>query len=205
VYHILSPGSAEREAATEYIDMMHTVRERGITPKMKLKKKGRVVKAEERDELVEYSWMVLVWGRIPNGKEAFCLNGEDEDAMDVDGAQKPDSTKERWYAFTQPEDIKLLAEWVAAEYGLDDDAEEGSVKSSEKDHEEAAMKELVKGLKDFAELMEWRSLEDKYRLPNESLDAATTNGNASANGVSAKGASAKTKAIPPEQFYDRKK
>ncbi|KAH6913798.1 hypothetical protein BKA70DRAFT_1181501 [Coprinopsis sp. MPI-PUGE-AT-0042] len=204
VYHILSPGHAEREAATEYIDMLHTIRERGVSSKMKLKKKGRIVKAEERDELVEYSWMVLVWGRIPEGKEAFCLNA-DEDAMDVDGAEKDDSTKERWYTFAQPEDIKLLAEWVAAEYGLDDDAEEGSVKSSEKDHEEAAMKELVKGLKDFADLMEWRSTEDKYRLPNESLDAVAANGNASVNGASAKGASAKTKAIPPEQFYDRKK
>ncbi|EAU91718.2 hypothetical protein CC1G_04486 [Coprinopsis cinerea okayama7 len=205
VYYIPSPGFAEREAAVEYIDTMHTIREQGgkVNSKLRLKKRVRPAKAEERDEFIDFSWMVLVWGQMPDEKEAFCPNvprqgGDDEDAMSVDG-DEDDPEKERWYAFAHPEDIKHLAEWVAADNGLDEEEGSSDKAASADNDQDAPIKRLVSELKQFAELLEWRSLDDRYRLPNEAFVPTTTNGTASANGV--KSSSAKTKAIPPERFY----
>ncbi|TFK26530.1 hypothetical protein FA15DRAFT_278859 [Coprinopsis marcescibilis] len=210
VYYTLAPGIAEREAALEYVDKMLAYREQPSKAKLRLKKKGRTVKGEDRDGLTEWSWMVLVWGQIPDAKEAFCPNlpsnsddeDEDEDAMDVDGVDKDDPTKPRWYAFTQPEDIRHLAQWLALENGLEtEDGSEKEKASAEGVHDgQGPVKRIIAGLNDFAGLLEWRERDDKYRLPDEDLESLPA-GVYSANGNSSAKTSAKSKTIPPEQFY----
>lgn len=143
VFYALAPGHGEREAAIEYTDILSN----GVG-KQKLKHKARALKPSEREDAHDWSWMVLVYGKKP--PSAYCPIGDDDSDEDMD-----DDNVEGWWCFHDPTDIKELAEWLVLAYDLN--AEDGDV--------DPALKQLVTSLKDFANLLEWRSKEDKYQLP----------------------------------------
>ncbi|KAJ2922753.1 hypothetical protein H1R20_g14379, partial [Candolleomyces eurysporus] len=163
VFYALSPGNAEREAAYEFTDLLA-----GDLPNnARLKKKGRTLKPEEREDLYDWSWMILVWGKKP--PSAFTPTKEDEDS-DVEMDEDADA----WWCFHEPEDIKKLAEWLVIDNDLEEKEEKGSnSKAASLSPEQASLKQLVSSLKDFGSLLEWRSRDDKYRLPNTNLKSAS--------------------------------
>ncbi|TEB38255.1 hypothetical protein FA13DRAFT_1725894 [Coprinellus micaceus] len=122
--------------------------ELGSRNRQKLKHKARALKPSEREDAHDWSWMVLVYGKKP--PSAYCPIGDDDSDEDMD-----DDNVEGWWCFHDPTDIKELAEWLVLAYDLN--AEDGDV--------DPALKQLVTSLKDFANLLEWRSKEDKYQLP----------------------------------------
>ncbi|RXW22998.1 hypothetical protein EST38_g2871 [Candolleomyces aberdarensis] len=165
VFYALSPGNAEREAAYEFTDLLA-----GDLPNnARLKKKGRALKPEEREDLYDWSWMILVWGKKPPSAFTPPKEEEDEDS-DVD----MDDDADAWWCFHEPEDIKKLAEWLAIDNDLEEKEEKGSnSKAASLSPEQAALKQLVSSLKDFGSLLEWRTRDDKYRLPNTNLKSAS--------------------------------
>ncbi|KAF5317248.1 hypothetical protein D9611_003867 [Ephemerocybe angulata] len=163
VYYALAPGYAEHEAAVEYIELFLS----GVAlEKQKLKKKGRVLKPSEREDMHDWSWMILVWGKKP--PSAYCPVSDDGDESD----EELDEEVERWWSFSDPSDIKDLAEWLVLAYDLDAE-----------DSEHASLKGLATSIKDFGSLLEWRLREDKYQLPTA----------ASAGGISVKSFYGKSK------------
>lgn len=161
VYYALTPGHAEREAAYEFTDLLA-----GDLPNnARLKKKGRALRPEEREDLLDWSWMILVWGKKP--PSAFTPpkdSEEDEDVVMDDGT-------DAWWCFHDPEDIKKLVEWLTIDNDLEEKDESTSKaastngKAASVSPEQAAVKGLISSLKDFGSLLEWRSRDDKYRLP----------------------------------------
>ncbi|KAJ3518103.1 hypothetical protein NMY22_g13821 [Coprinellus aureogranulatus] len=143
VFYALAPGHGEREAAFEYTDLLSNG-----AGKQKLKHKARALKPTEREDMHDWSWMIAVWGKKP--PSAYCPVGDDDSDEDMD-----DDNIEGWWCFHDPSDIKELADWLVLAYDLGPDDADAS----------PAMKQLVVSLKNFAELLEWRSREDKYQLP----------------------------------------
>jgi hypothetical protein len=170
VYYALTPGHAEREAAYEFTDLLA-----GDLPNnARLKKKGRALKPEEREDLVDWSWMILVWGKKP--PSAFTPTKDEEDDEDSDDVEMEDDT-DAWWCFHDPEDIKKLVEWLTIDNDLEEKDESNASangKAASVSPEQAAVKQLISSLKDFGSLLEWRSRDDKYRLPTTNLKSAST-------------------------------
>lgn len=143
-FYALAPGHGEREAAIEYTDLLSSSAAMG---RQKLKHKARSLKPSEREDMHDWSWAILVWGKKP--PSAYCPVGDDDSDEDMD-----DDNVEGWWCFHDPSDIKELADWLVLAYDLDAE-----------DDANPAMKQLVTSLRDFADLLEWRSREDKYQLP----------------------------------------
>ncbi|KAL5484901.1 hypothetical protein ACEPAI_7543 [Sanghuangporus weigelae] len=120
--------------------------------------KAKVPDEEEREEMQKWGWFLAVWGR------GAILERE-----------------ERWWGFYDPAEIRQLAKWLAAAEGVDgkDSAFEcfGEVKVKREDANnfelggsgsngeidfgqgpptQAQVKALVKGLNEYADLLEWR-------------------------------------------------
>ncbi|KAJ2916808.1 hypothetical protein MD484_g3609, partial [Candolleomyces efflorescens] len=167
VYYALTPGHSEREAAYEFTDLLA-----GDLPNnARLKKKGRALKPEEREDLYDWSWMILVWGKKP--PSAFTPARDEEDEEDVE----MDDDTDAWWCFHDPEDIKKLVEWLTIDSDLEEKDESKASSSNGKaasvSPEQAAVKQLISSLKDFGVLLEWRSREDKYRLPTSTSKAGS--------------------------------
>ncbi|EIN11663.1 hypothetical protein PUNSTDRAFT_42853 [Punctularia strigosozonata HHB-11173 SS5] len=124
IYYALHPGVVERDAALETIKS-DTSSDRGRAGKGGGRRTAhKKITAEEREETSLWSWQVAVWGPLPEG------------ALKQDGSTTVtsvnlDDGKTRWWAFCHPDEIRKLAQWVAAQGGvatdgLDADAEEGS-------------------------------------------------------------------------------
>lgn len=134
VYWALSPGVTEREHAIQAIfDGDH-----------KGKKPKRAV-PENREMLKKWSWFVAVSG--PAQSEA-----EDDQAC--------------WWGIWDPAQIKMVADWIEIRAEGEDGAERGHgreidgvpVSHSPLSHELAA---LVRGLRAYAGMLEWRSRRDE--------------------------------------------
>ena len=183
IYYALSPGVAEREAAFEYIELASS--EKPTRPK----KKGRVLSPSDRQEMREWSWFVVVWGKKPPSLPGVPALRTTK--MDIDGtadeseSKSEDEAVEKWWGFWEPGEISKVAEWISIKAGLDD--EESTVgdshmssSSTAKDKVDssinprtAQMRRLVTGLKDYAALLQWRTRDDKLtavpRIPTVSL------------------------------------
>ncbi|KAH0588862.1 hypothetical protein H2248_004653 [Termitomyces sp. 'cryptogamus'] len=97
---------------------------------------GKKGKARIVDDTVptKWSWFVAVWGRkIP-----------------VAGNEAGD---ERWWAFTDPVEIRKVANWIRIDARIDPDGDADANKP---------LALLVKGLYEYAQLLDWRLKEDKY-------------------------------------------
>jgi hypothetical protein len=176
IYYALSPGVVEREAAFEYIELASS--EKPSKPK----KKGRVLSSDDRQEMREWSWFVVVWGKKPPSLPGVAPLRTVQ-KMDIDGAtdesenESEDETVEKWWGFWEPGEISKVAEWISIKAGLNDDEEStlgdsrASSSSTAKDKVDssinprtAQMRRLVTELKDYAALLEWRIREDKLML-----------------------------------------
>ena len=167
-YYVLSPGILEREAAFEYLQVV-TVDKPG-----KLKKKGRLVTAEHRSEMKEWSWFVSVWGKKPLSEDR--TKNPQPGKNDTNSSDQEDGEKdvEKWWGFWEPEEIAKVANWIFIKSKLDDDdddekpagAENGISSQTKKDPAKAQLKHLVTQLKDYATLLEWRAGENKFTISN---------------------------------------
>lgn len=120
--------------------------------------KAKVADEEDRKELRKWGWFLAVWG----------LGGMSPSAFEP----KDDETKARWWGFSDPVEIRQLAKWLAAAEGVDgkdaniarrDDIREsgGSGSDATSNFElgpptQGQVKGLVKGLSEYANLLEWR-------------------------------------------------
>jgi hypothetical protein len=98
----------------------------------------------------QWSWFVAVWGRKPVNEKDLPHTSKRDTNEESDSEE--DEDVERWWAFSKPEEIRKVAKWIAIKSGVDqkDDSLKGHDSS------------LVKGLNDYAALLEWRLLEDKF-------------------------------------------
>ncbi|KAH9935693.1 uncharacterized protein B0H18DRAFT_1114407 [Fomitopsis serialis] len=103
VYYLLTPSEAEREAA------LHLVA--GKNAKVKINRRRGGLTEEDRQAMRRWSWIVAVWGRLPEG----AAKNETEDSEDED-----DGSEERWWGFYDPQEIQKMAEWIAMKCELGD-------------------------------------------------------------------------------------
>ncbi|KAG6902747.1 hypothetical protein C0995_011895 [Termitomyces sp. Mi166 len=127
VYWASSPGVVERKVALDFITSA-TVSKKGRT---------RVV---DDGAPTKWSWFVAVWGR----KTSVARN-------DVQVVEDDDD--ERWWAFTDPVEIRKVADWIRIDAGIDPNGEADANKP---------LASLVKRLNEYAQLLDWRLKEDKY-------------------------------------------
>jgi len=152
VFYTLSPGIAERNAALDFITDMttdpgetegHVKRPRGAM-------RRQTAGGEERGAMNQWSWFVAVWGKEPvNGKRLPKTSEPHTDDKDSNDAEK-------WWAVYEPEEIRKVAEWVAVKSGINQSGLHDICSS------------LVKGLNDYAALLEWRLLENRFDAGNAS-------------------------------------
>ena len=151
MFWTLSPGIAERNAALDFITAATS--ESGETGKRDTKSRGATRRpldsGEERNSMKQWSWFVAIWGKKPFQAKKFPQTHTD----DEDNGPEVEDAK-RWWAVCEPEEIRKVAQWVAMTSGLP-----GEGSSS-----------LVKGLNDYAALLEWRLLEDKFDGSNAGGD-----------------------------------
>jgi hypothetical protein len=167
---VLSPGVAEREAAFEYLQIASSDK------MVKLKKRGRVLAPEDRKEKKEWSWFVAVWGTRPPTSQSQSMPRKDQ-RMNVDEAENSETGEDedelvpKWWGFYDVEDIKNLAEWISIKSGIEDNlrsqasfSSTSSVSSSNKPKQPLIeqLEKLVGNLREYAELLQWRTLKDKY-------------------------------------------
>ena len=159
-YYALSPGVLEREVGFEYLEVV------SADKPGKLKKKGRILAAEDRSKMKEWSWFVSVWGKKPpcEGRSNVqptkndTINSDEEDGEDV----------EKWWGFWEPEEIVKVADWIYIKSKLEDqemeagEPESGTSSQTKKDPAKVQLKHLVTQLKDYAALLEWRTHENKF-------------------------------------------
>lgn len=153
VFYALSPGVAERKAALDFITSETDTKHRKNG-----KKKERAWTGDERSAMKEWSWFVGIWGKRPSNEtnssgmravnHIYNRQGNN-DGSDTDGEDE-DEDAEKWWGFHEPENMRNVAEWIAASSGTDDDT--------------PSISSLVKGLKDYGALLEWRVQEDKYNM-----------------------------------------
>ncbi|KAF8070697.1 hypothetical protein FPV67DRAFT_1412971 [Lyophyllum atratum] len=150
VFWALSPGVKERNTALEFIASVMS----GTKEIRKSRQGGRAMaEDEDRSATSEWSWFVVVYGRkFPASLKPTEKKG-DEMAVD-DDSDDDDEDLEQWWGFYEPSEIRNVANWIRIDAGidLDGDAEDNMPLAS-----------LVKGLNDYAALLEWRLEEDRYQ------------------------------------------
>ena len=147
VFWALSPGIAERNAALDFITAVTS--ESGETEnrrKLRRPMRRQSTGSEEYSSMKQWSWFVAIWGKKPvhakNSPQTLKLDTDDKDY------DSEEDEVEKWWAVCGPEEIRKVAEWVTITSGV------------QKDNE--CCSSLAKGLQDYAALLEWRLLEDKF-------------------------------------------
>ncbi|KAJ3984732.1 hypothetical protein F5890DRAFT_1410961 [Lentinula detonsa] len=135
VYWALTPGVSDREYALDYIVSR--------LPNARKSKRPRNRKQRHRKDNVdsqtlrEWSWFLAVWGKKPHENGAQC---EDEEPQ--------------WWGFWDPAEIRKLADWLSITNGSQTDDSSGDGPTS-------VLKTLVNGITNYANLLEWRILEEE--------------------------------------------
>jgi hypothetical protein len=175
VYWTLSPGIGEREAAKEFLSASAGEKQ-GAKVKGRTVKGKRAAEEEERKAMRRWSWFVAVWGRRPDDEDVHVVEKivQSDDESDED-EEEIDDGKEKWWGFWDPREIRRLAGFVGRRGGLKEEGGAEDIASAHSDedpllisgsttHEEASkrqLKELVKGLKEYADSLEWRIKRDE--------------------------------------------
>jgi hypothetical protein len=174
VYWALSPGIGERVAAMEFLGASA-----GDKPSAKCK--GRTVKGkraaeeEERKSMRRWSWFVAVWGRRPDDEDVRVVEKMVSSGEEEEDEEEIDDGKEKWWGFWDPREIHRLAAFVGRRGGLKEERSTEDAASTHSDegplpisdsttHEETSkrqLKELTKGLKEYADSLEWRIKRDE--------------------------------------------
>lgn len=155
IFYALSPGIVERKAALNFLASETRPKNRNHG-----KKKERMWGEEEKSGMKEWSWFVGVWGKKPSNETNLSDVGRavkhvikrqgNGDSSDTDEEDEDEDAK-KWWGFYEPRAVQHVAEWVAASTGSGGETLSASPSSS-----------LVKGLKEYGALLEWRVREDKY-------------------------------------------
>ncbi|KAF9070065.1 hypothetical protein BDP27DRAFT_1324227 [Rhodocollybia butyracea] len=130
-YWALTPGVYDREYASEYITSR--------LPQAPKSKKARNRKFRQqkdqasRKALQEWSWFLAVWGNHPSNEAT--------------------GDKAQWWGFWDPVEIHKLADWVSVVNGLKTN---GSVEATAASRSSEGLKNLVKGITEYATVLEWR-------------------------------------------------
>lgn len=157
-YFALSPCAAERDAASEYLEVAASPRQ------MKCKKRGRVLPAEERCELRDWAWFIGVYGFKPPG--ALDDRTPNADSA-VDRVRNATNDGPQWWGFWDPREIDKLADWISLKSGFGAEDESASAPATHKatmPPREAQRRRLIAGLKDYSSLLDWRINPDKCHL-----------------------------------------
>ncbi|KAG6896801.1 hypothetical protein C0992_005951 [Termitomyces sp. T32_za158] len=127
VYWASSPGVLERKAALDFITLTT------------VSKKGKTHVVNDSSAPREWPWFVAVWGK------KILTAGIDLDTVE--------HGNERWWAFTDPVEIRKVADWIRIDGAIDPNSDADAKKP---------LASLVKGLNEYAKLLDWRLKEDKY-------------------------------------------
>ena len=159
-YYALSPGVLEREVGFEYLEVVSADKPRKL-------KKGRILAAEDRCKMKEWSWFVSVWGKKPPFEGRSNTQPAKDDTIssdEEDGGEEEEV--EKWWGFWEPEEIVKVADWIYIKSKLEGQEMEAggseNVSQTKKDPVKAQLKHLVTQLKDYAALLEWRTHENKF-------------------------------------------
>ncbi|KAF9464945.1 hypothetical protein BDZ94DRAFT_1320552 [Collybia nuda] len=153
IFYALSPGDTERKAALGFITL-HTT----VEYKMKGRIKAQVWNKDKREMMKNWSYFVVVWGKRPSNETQssgrkrmvnHVINGQAH-SDDLDAYRTEEGEDESWWGFYQPKDIRNIAEWIAT--------------SSADKTSNGPCSPLIKNLKEYATMLEWRIREDKYEV-----------------------------------------
>ncbi|KAK0195341.1 hypothetical protein F5146DRAFT_1173629 [Armillaria mellea] len=140
IYWALSPGVNDRQYAMQYVSAM--------AAGTKKPKKGKGCTRAGKDEwpLSDWASFIAVWGQKP--KSATLLISEDDINEDVE--------MDQWWCFSDPEDIRKLADWLFIVSGLEEDSLESPLSDGEAVRNGNSIKALVHNLKEYATVLAWR-------------------------------------------------
>lgn len=188
IFYAISPSIYERAVALEFLELAST--EHGSS--QKIKQKGHALSEEERSSFKSWSWFIAVWGIKPSQGGGVPL---DPVQSHLDESME---NIEQWWVFWEPSEIRKVSEWISIKSGLENQGDEvgrTTVKSSPfKGKGKASIMDvptrptkghlrmLVNALAEYAKLLEWRILPEKY-----GAQTALTN----------------FSGIPPDRFYSR--
>ncbi|KAF5380578.1 hypothetical protein D9615_004650 [Tricholomella constricta] len=149
VFWALSPGVYERKAALDFIASATS----GFKDTKKARQRGSILaNVEDPSATSDWSCFVAVWGkRFPAAIKPPQGKGKAKAADDV--AEEDDEAVEQWWGFYQPGEIRKVANWIRIDAGIDACGDADGTKP---------LAALVKGLNEYAALLEWRVKEDKY-------------------------------------------
>jgi hypothetical protein len=178
VYWALSPGIVERELALDFLD------DKASNGGLKKSRGGRrgILDDDGRQGMKRWSWFVAVWGRGPPVQVSESGRPKQMNA-DTD-SEDGDDNEEKWWGFGEPEEIRRLAGYIGRQSGLEDyDDSSDTVKDKRSDSGSGSrsrelsltplddnidifmrdppptkgeLKGLIRSLKDYADLLEWR-------------------------------------------------
>ncbi|KAK0461333.1 uncharacterized protein EV420DRAFT_1267235 [Desarmillaria tabescens] len=140
IYWALSPGVHDRQYAMQYVSAM------AAGTKKPKKGKGCTRAAKDESSLSDWSSFIAVWGQKP--KTGTPLTHEDD--SDEDGEM------DQWWGFSDPEDIRKLADWLSIISGLEEDGSESPPAIGETVRNGNSVKALVHNLKEYATVLAWR-------------------------------------------------
>lgn len=151
VFWALPPGARESKVALDFITSA-TSGSKGLTARGL----ERMLEEDKRSAMKDWSWRVVVWGKPPVGSILSGLRKNSDSDVD-DGSEDEDADEERWWELSEPAEIRKVADWIAVKAGImSDDDVEGSPAAP-----------LIKGLNEYATLLEWRLRENKYEPAGE--------------------------------------
>ena len=162
-----------------------------------------------------WGWFIAIWGQKPADAVLPPSTNDDTD----DDEEDDDMDNERWWGLWQSDEIRKLAEWIAIKNELVPESGDGTMlqprsgaQSSNKywtplsdatvsDTEDEdggrviptqnGLKTLVGGLREYAEVMDWRA----WRMEEEpGVDDKE-------NGATKRTKAAQVKAVSPANFY----
>ncbi|KIK67136.1 hypothetical protein GYMLUDRAFT_37176 [Collybiopsis luxurians FD-317 M1] len=152
-YWALTPGIHDREYAFSHIASRLSD---ALQSRKTRKRRHRHQKEEEdREALKDWAWFLAVHGTKPSGK------GKN---LTSDANESPAADRPRWWGFWDPEEIHKLAEWLSITNGAVETNDSSRAPLTFCSSE--GLKFLVKGIKEYATLLEWRGKgEDEDRSP----------------------------------------
>jgi hypothetical protein len=188
IYWALTPGFAEFEASRDLLAAGdEDTKKDGRRKTARRAQVSSVPNAGRRGEMVDWPFLLAVWGRPPAGVEVMRRvrgDGDDEAEVDYDN-------DEYWWGFWNPADVLKLAEWIAMTHNLDEDADQSTSRTQSSGKQKkgstparSSLLALVTSLREHSKLLEWR-------VRNVDLTAAV----GKEAGVKQPGT------VPPSRFY----
>jgi hypothetical protein len=167
VYLALTPGVHEREDALQFLQDSASDKSKK-TSRTKTKRRSNAADEKQRGMMSNWSLFVAVWGKRPTPSEKVIIKEADHSDESDDEAE----LGEEWFTFSNPQEIENLAKQIEIRSCLDDEVPSGRDETrpgregtfSEGDNEIMAtrpygkedLKSLVRNLKDYAALLNWR-------------------------------------------------